>query len=104
MQNQECPLCDSNAEYMQVYSPDGKLFSCNKCVRFFIDSASESYLQGIPEITRTEIRNKLSVSASTSKENHLLVIREPKHEETHGDGHGVARERMIAEWKYLRKR
>lgn len=102
MQNQECPLCDSSARYAQVYSPDGKLFSCGKCVKFFIDSATESYLREIPEVTRTEIRNKLSASASTSKEDDLFVIREPRREEIHGDGHGVARERMIAEWKDLK--
>lgn len=102
MQNQECPLCDSSAEYVQVDNPGGKLFSCSKCVKFFIDSVSESYLREIPEVTRTEIRNKLSASASTSKEYELFVIREPKRDEIRGDGRGVARERMIAEWKNRR--
>jgi hypothetical protein len=99
MENQKCPLCDLVASFKSVHSPYGRLFSCKECSDFFIDSASESYLLEIPEVTRTEARNKLIELAKSSRNGQLLVIREPRNDEIHGDGHGAAKLRMLTEWK-----
>jgi hypothetical protein len=99
MENLECPLCDLAASFRFVHSPNGKLFSCKECNDFFIDSASESYLIEIPETTRTEVRDRLIDLAKSSRNGRLLVIREPRNDEIHGDGHGVAKLRMLTEWK-----
>ena len=99
MNNQKCPLCDVTANFRLVYSPSGKIFSCKKCGEFFIDSASETYLLEIPEVTRTEVRNRLIELAKSSENERLLVIREPRNDEIHGDGRGVAKLRMLTEWK-----
>jgi len=99
MNNQECPLCAVTADFKVVNSPFGKIFSCKECGDFFIDSASENYLLEIAEVTRTELRNRLIELAKSSKNERLLVIREPRNDEIHGDGHGVAKLRMLTEWK-----
>jgi hypothetical protein len=99
MKNLACPLCDLTADFRVVNSPFGKIFSCKECSDFFIDSGSETYLLEIQEITRTEVRNRLAELAKSSKNERLLVIREPRNDEIHGDGHGVAKLRMLTEWK-----
>ena len=81
-----------------VNDPYGKLFACPTCREFFIDSSSELYLSELPEVTKTEVRLKLSKSAKSSGDNRLFVIRQPNNNELGGDGHSVAKTRMIADW------
>lgn len=99
MTEQECPLCGLHSEFKAVSSPSGKIFTCCECSEFFIDAGSESYLLEVPEFSRTEFRNKLSTLAKSGGEGRLLVLREPRIDEIHGNGRGVAMERMIVEWK-----
>ena len=98
MKNQACPLCFAEAIYMHVENPYGKLFTCHKCGDFFIDSSSEEHIKSLPEVTNTEFREKLSNMAKMKKPNSKFVIREPRDDERGGDGHGVARAQMIAQW------
>jgi hypothetical protein len=98
MTKQICPLCDDGADYEIVDDPSGKRFVCPTCTKFFIDLSSETYLSRLPEVTRSEMRKKLSVSAKSSEPDQLFVIREARKDELGGDGHQVARTRMIAEW------
>lgn len=98
MTNQICPLCDSSANFKMVDAPYGKLFTCPTCSDYFIDNSSETYVGELSEVTKTEVRSKLSESAKSSGPNRLFVIRMPRNDELGGDGHGVAKTRMIAEW------
>lgn len=98
MSNQTCPLCGSGADFETVHEPYGKRFNCPSCIEFFIDPSSEKHIAELPEVTRTETRKKLSDSARSGGPTRLLVIRHPRNDELGGDGHGVARTRMIAEW------
>jgi Zn-finger protein len=98
MQKQACPLCFSEAVFEFTSNPYGKLFSCTKCTEFFIDSSSEKYIEELPEVTKTECREKLSNLAKKQKVNSKFIIREPRNEERGGNGHDVAQTQMIAEW------
>jgi hypothetical protein len=98
MTKQQCPLCDAEAAYETVDAPYGKRFACPTCQEFFIDPSSESHIAGLPEVTKTEARKKLSESARASGPSRLFVIRQPRNDELGGDGHSIARTRMIAEW------
>jgi uncharacterized protein (DUF169 family) len=92
-----CPLCDQAAEFETVDRPYGKRVTCPSCGDFFIDPSSQAHIDGMPEVTRTECRTKLRKMAGSCGEDDILVIRAPKSEELGGDGHSVARTKMIAE-------
>ncbi|MEJ8852641.1 hypothetical protein [Variovorax rhizosphaerae] len=79
----------------------GKRYTCPKCTDFFIDSSSEDYLLGLPEVTRTAFRAGLSKHAQVVKPGYLFAIRAPRREEFGGDGRGVARTTTISEWVHL---
>ena len=98
MKKQACPLCFSDASFEFTSNPSGKYFSCLKCTEFFIDASSEKYIEDLPEVTKTECREKLSNLAKMQKKNSNFIIREPRNEERGGNGHGVAQTQMIAEW------
>lgn len=98
MRQQACPLCGNDAPFNFTANPQGKYFCCPHCSEFWIDSHCEIYLADLPEITRTGVRKKLSEYAQRVVSGHLFVIREPKPEEIHGNGHGVAREILKSEW------
>jgi hypothetical protein len=93
-----CPLCGSMATAEVVHNPYGKRIACPTCTEFFIDPSSERHIDSMPEVTKSECKAKLSKSAQDSGPKHLLVIREPTNDELGGDGHNVARTRMVAEW------
>lgn len=96
---QHCPLCDNAAStYETAHNPFGKLFACPSCTKFFIDSSSETHLFRLPEATKTEVRMKLSKMAKACQADKVFVIRQPRNDELGGDGHGVARTEMIAEY------
>lgn len=92
-----CPLCGQAATFKTVHRPYGKRVTCPSCGDFFIDPSSEARIEDMPEVTKTECRTKLQKMASECGENDLLVIRAPNNDELGGDGHSVARTRMIAE-------
>jgi hypothetical protein len=96
-----CLLCGSQATYEVVHNPYGKRVACPTCLEYFIDPSSESHIEGMAEITRSECKARLSKGASESRPEHLYVIRAPTNDELGGDGQGVARTRMIAEWVQL---
>lgn len=98
MKKQACPLCFSETSFEFASNPYGKIFSCPKCTEFFIDASSEKYIGELPEVTKTECREKLSNLAKMQKTNSKFIIREPRNEERGGNGHGVAQKQMIAEW------
>ena len=98
MKKQACPLCFSDASFEFTSNPSGKFFSCLNCTEFFIDASSEKYIEDLPEVTKTECREKLSNLAKMQKKNSKFIIREPRNEERGGIGHGVAQTQMIAEW------
>ena len=95
---QLCPLCQQDAVYEIVHKPYGKRFACPVCTEFFIDQSSEAHIASMPEVTKSEVRKRLSDSAKSSKPDQLFVIREPNRDEITGDGHGSAIEMMIADW------
>ena len=97
MTKQLCPLCDQEAYYETVHNHYGKRFTCPLCTEFFIDPSSEAHLSGLPEVTKTEMRNKLSKMAIACPSDHVFVIREPRNDERGGDGQRVARTQMIAQ-------
>lgn len=101
--SQDCPLCDKVATYEIVHDPFGKRFACPSCAEFFIDSSSERYLSKLPEVTKTETREKLRKIAESCPSDQLFVIREPRSDERGGDGHGVARTEMVAQCLSPRK-
>lgn len=98
MKKQACPLCFSDALFEFTSNPYRKIFSCLKCTEFFIDASSEKYIEELPEVTKTEFREKLSNLAKMQKKNSKLIIREPRNEERGENGHGIAQTQMIAEW------
>jgi hypothetical protein len=98
LQQQSCPLCADPAVFRLTQQPHGKKFSCPHCTDFWIDESSETYLKNLPEVTFTDFRRKLSERAKKSPPGKLWVIREPRDDEIHGDGQGVAREMLKAEW------
>ena len=77
-----CPLCDQEAAYTVVNQPPGKRFSCGICGSFFIDGPSELHIAELPEIFKTEYRVELQKKAKACADNGLLVIREPRADET----------------------
>lgn len=101
MPQQNCPLCGHSAPFQYASNLDSKKFSCAQCSDFLIDGHCERYLAEMPEVTRTEIREKLREQAQSTAPGLLYVIREPRPEEVHGNGHGIAREMLIAEWVKL---
>lgn len=102
--HQRCPLCTNDSTFSKTSNPVGKIFSCNNCKIFWIDSYSESCLESIPGDAGEEMRNKLSGHAQKSAENRLYVIREPKPSEIIGDGSKVALESFRTEWVNLSDR
>ena len=98
MTNQACPLCDTVATFKKTNDPYGKLFTCQTCREFFIDPSSEAHLAELPEVAKTEFRLSLSKSSKSGEANQLFIIREPRNDELGGDGHGIARTQLIAEW------
>lgn len=98
MNEQVCPLCNAPANFHRVTAPrSGKRIDCPTCISFFIDSASENYLGGLPEYARTERRQQLSEMAKGAPAGELLVIREPNHEEARSGIEGQTT-MMIAEY------
>lgn len=94
---QPCPLCDNAAAtYKITHEPFGKSFECPSCTKFFIDSSSEIHLSSLPEVTKTEMRTKLTKMAKASLPDDDLILRAPRNDELGGDGHGVARTTMVA--------
>lgn len=96
MESQSCPLCGLTADFTTQGERGRKLFSCPNCKYFYIDFACERYLEEIPEVAKTEFRQKLSDLSKLGENGRRLVIREPFADEIHGSGHGVARERLFA--------
>jgi hypothetical protein len=97
---QPCPLCDNAAAtYKTTDKPFGKSFECPSCTKFYIDSSSEIYLSSLSEVTKTEHRIKLSKMAKACLIDNVFELREPRSDELGGDGHGVARTTMIAEYR-----
>ena len=92
-----CPLCDREAVYEKVHEPYGKRFTCKECTEFFIDQSSETHIAGLPEVAKTEHREKLKQKAKDCGPGGLLVIRAPRHDEVGGNGQTSARTTMIAE-------
>lgn len=101
MKNQTCPLCGHDAQFSVTTNPNGKHFTCSHCTEFWIDGYAEKYISDVPEVARSEMKHKLSEQAQKTASGHLYVIREPKHSEITGDGHGVARTSLITEWVNL---
>lgn len=79
-------------------NPEGKRYICQHCTEFWIDQYAEHFLSNVPEISRTEMRKKLSTQAQKTADGHLYVIREPKRTEITGGGHGVASTSLETEW------
>ena len=94
---QACPLCDRDATCAVVHQPHGKRFACAACGTFFIDVSSEVHIAGLPEVFKTEYREKLQKKAKACATSGLLVMRKPRSDELGGDGYGIARTTMIAE-------
>lgn len=93
-----CPLCDGPAEYLPTAEPVGKRFSCGTCTEFFVDRCSEDRIAAMPETFRSDFKARASKHAAESGADRLFVIREPRRNEEGGDGHGVAKTSVIAEW------
>lgn len=81
MRRQTCPLCGNGASFDITHNPEGKRFTCQHCSDFWIDGGSERHLENLPEVTRTERKQKLSKMAKTATDGKLLVIREPSYDE-----------------------
>jgi hypothetical protein len=98
MTDQLCPLCDSPAIFEVSSGPHCKHFQCPVCASYFIDASSEKHIAGLPEVTKSEFRKKLSKGAMSCDADHVYVIRAPRNDELGGDGRSVARTQMIAEY------
>lgn len=98
MKNQLCPLCDRPASHNISHDPYCKHFTCNECREFFIDASSETYLAGLVEVFKTELRAKLSAMSKACPSDCVFVLRVPRRDELRDDGHGVARTNMKAEY------
>lgn len=94
---QPCPLCDQSAAFEIVHAPFGKRFTCSSCTEFFIDPVTESRIRNLPEVTRTEFRERAQKQARNAGVDHLFVLREPRSDELGGDGHGAARTTIVGE-------
>ena len=98
MPQQPCPLCGRDASFHATSIPEGKCFTCQHCIEFWIDEYSEDHIASIPEVARSGIQQKLSLQAQKTSAGHLYVIREPKHNEITGDGYGVAKTSLKTAW------
>jgi len=73
---QDCPLCDTDAEFGWVDQGNRKYFECPKCGFFQISKWADSRLsQG-----QKHRKAYYASQAQLAPENHLLVIRKPDHE------------------------
>lgn len=73
---QECPLCDTSAEYCWVDSENVKYFECKHCGMFQISSRAE-------EVLRAGLLSRKSIYSEQVKitpEDYLLFIRMPSPE------------------------
>ena len=96
---QECPMCGDEALYKTVRSPlHGKRFTCPTCLVFFIDSYGESEISNWPTGVAKDRKLKLQKWTQDCQGDKLLVIREPLDEEIRGNGHGIARDKLIVEY------
>lgn len=86
IQEQDCPLCGTPAEFEYRDSENRKHFWCKKCVRFEISRRAESRLGS----STLEWRSQCSEKAQNSNEKYIWVITSPRQEdivnaELHGE-------------------
>ena len=67
---QDCPLCNTAAEYYRVDYGNRKYFRCPTCTYFQISDRAEKLILDAPQKWRDSIMNK----AINTPEEHLLVI------------------------------
>jgi hypothetical protein len=91
----KCPLCSTTAIYAETSR--GKKFRCSVCTEFFIDSHAEREIREAPEVTRSEFRAQLSQLARESGPDLILVIREPRSDESNRSTDGKTSTTVIAE-------
>jgi len=92
---QNCPLCGATATYAAAST--SKKFKCPLCTEFIIDAHSEREIREAPEVTRSEFRAQLSKLASESGTDLILVIREPRPDESSRPSDGTNSTSVIAE-------
>lgn len=67
---QQCPLCDTNAEFRNNDSDNYKLFHCSVCITFAISKTAEKRILKNPN----SLRNALSKKSQELKDTCLLKI------------------------------
>ncbi len=67
----ECPLCASEAEYIEFDHHDKKHFYCKKCVQFVTEHSGEELAAKMPN----EWKQQASDTASQAKPGQILFVK-----------------------------
>lgn len=92
IQQQDCPLCLTPAEYQSIDHDERKYFRCNNCVAFVISRRAEKRLaESIPQW-----RAQLSEQAKKSDGDRVLHITVPTVQKQEGVGYPALQGEMVS--------